>query len=79
MLCPAAFQVAFPPLDKLFEDWGLINGAEELQLIDVGGVIVPAGQVGGGAQHEVPEVIDGSRAGVVQGEHGFQGFHATLI
>lgn len=60
MLCPAAFKVAFPPLDKLFEDRGLINGAEELQLIDVGGVVVPAGQVGGDAQHEVPEVIDGS-------------------
>lgn len=60
MLCPAAFKVAFPSLDKFFEDWGLINGAKELQLIDVGGVIVPAGQVGGDAEHEVPEVIDGS-------------------
>lgn len=60
MLCPAALKVALPPLDKFFEDRGLIDGAEQLQLVDVGGVIVPAGQVGGNAKHEVPEVIDGS-------------------
>lgn len=59
MLCPAASQVALPPLDELLEDGRLVDGAEELELVDVGGVIVPAGQVGSGAEHEVPKVIDG--------------------
>lgn len=60
MLCPAAFKVALPPLDKFFEDGGLVDGTEQLQLVDVGGVVVPAGQVGRDAQHEVSEVVDGS-------------------
>lgn len=60
MLCPTALQVALPPLDKFSEDGGLVDGAEQLQLVDVCGVVVPAGQVGCDAQHEVSEVIDGS-------------------
>lgn len=79
VLCPTAFKVAFPPLDKFFEDWGLIDGAEQLQLVNVGGVIVPAGQVGSNAKHEVAEVIDGPGASIIQGQHGFKRFHAALV
>lgn len=59
MLCPAALQVAFPPPDEVLEDGRLVDGAEQLQLVDVGGVVVPARQVGRHAEHEVAEVVDG--------------------
>lgn len=41
------------------------------------GVVVPPGQVGGGAQHEVAEVVDAPRARVKERQHGLQRLHTV--
>lgn len=69
---PLATHVGDPALSCGSEEGVVVDGGQQQQLVHVGGVVVPACQIGGCAKCQMAQVVRCARARVVQQQELFE-------